>query len=40
MDKRCQNCGRFPFCERETNQVCDKWRKRELEQIEEKKDDI
>lgn len=34
MDKRCQNCGRFPFCERENNMACEKWTKRDIEVIE------
>ncbi len=39
MDKRCQNCGRFPFCERINNQVCENWSKREVEQVKENKDE-
>lgn len=39
MDKRCQNCGRFPFCERKSNQVCENWSKREVEQVKENKDE-
>lgn len=40
MEKRCQNCGKFPFCERESNQVCENWSKREVEQVKENEYDI
>lgn len=40
VNKRCTNCGRFPFCKdikdpgKENN--CDKWIKRPLEEVQKK----
>ena len=31
--KTCKNCGRYPFCEEEVKQNCDKWRKQEYTKL-------
>lgn len=35
MNKRCTNCGKFPFCEDDVSDekdgVCNKWIKRKIE---------
>ena len=35
MDKKCVNCGRYPFCNKCTGAggYCDEWIKRRLENV-------